>query len=100
LASLVIPPTANAAPPEPVRLGPSTGDLVLLLLLAPVVGMAAGLALPWVAVWVENLPWAPFQGPLELVASMTWERATVAGCGAGLMLGVASPWSRSATRRM
>lgn len=73
---------------EPVRLGPSTGDLISLLVLAPLVGMCAGLAVPWIAERVDGLPWVPFQGPLELVASMPRGWATAAGCVAGLALGV------------
>lgn len=84
----------------PVRLGPSTGDLVSLFVLAPTVGVAVGVALPWVARWVADLPWAPFQGPLELVASMETRGGMVIGVLAGVILGVALAvtTSRDATR--
>jgi len=78
----------------PAKLGPSTGDLVSLFVFAPIVCIAVGLALPWVARWVADLPWAPFQGPLKLIASMEvrWGLALgiVAGLGIGLALAIAT----------
>ena len=77
-----------------VKLGPSTGDLVSLFVFAPIVCVAIGLALPWVARWVADLPWAPFQGPLKLVASMDvkWglTLGIIAGLGIGLALAIAT----------
>jgi hypothetical protein len=81
------PDRADTPAAEPVHLGPSAADLVSLLVLAPLIGMGVGLVMPWVAMWVEDLPWVPFQGPLELVASMPWGWATAAGCVAGLVFG-------------
>ncbi|MQA32955.1 YqeB family protein [Modestobacter roseus] len=36
-------------------------------------GAAAGVLLPRLAGWAADLPWVPFQGPLELIGSLeTW----------------------------
>jgi hypothetical protein len=53
-------------------------------------GAAVGALVPIVAGWAADLPWVPFQGPLELVASfdepwLTWGRP-VLGLVAGLAL--------------
>lgn len=51
-------------------------------------GLVVGLALPWVAGVVRDLPWVPFQGPLRLLASfdgtwLVWGRPLI-----GLVLGL------------
>ncbi|WP_018218697.1 YqeB family protein [Salinispora vitiensis] len=74
---------------QPVMLGPTTGDLVSLFILAPVVCMALGLGLPWIARWAADLPWAPFQGPLKIVASLDLRWGALIGLVAGLGIGVA-----------
>lgn len=53
-------------------------------------GLALGVVLPLLAKVVADLPWAPFQGPLELVASfdqtwLVWGRPAL-----GLLLGLAA----------
>lgn len=53
-------------------------------------GLAVGVVLPYLAQWVADLPWAPFQGPLELLASfdqgwLVWGRP-ILGLLAGLAL--------------
>ena len=56
----------------------------------PLVGGGVGLLLKSVAGWAAYLPWAPFQGPLKLVASVGEPWATigalVVGCLGGLVL--------------
>ncbi|MGY1856377.1 YqeB family protein [Modestobacter sp. SYSU DS0290] len=52
-------------------------------------GVAAGLLLPRLAGWAADLPWVPFQGPLELIGSfdrswLTWGWP-VGGLVAGLL---------------
>lgn len=58
-----------------------------LLLLAglPALGLLLGWFVPLVADEVAGLPWAPLQGPFELIASAGW--TTLAGPVAGLVLG-------------
>lgn len=73
---------------EPVTLGLSIGDTVSLFVVAPVAGGGVGLALPWVAQRVAGLPWFPFQGPLELLASLEAGWGMAIGLVAGLVLGV------------
>jgi len=62
---------------------------VSLLVVAPVVGMGIGVVLPWVAAWAEDLPWVPFQGPLELLASIDRRWGIALGLVVGLTLGAA-----------
>jgi hypothetical protein len=80
----------------PTRLGFSAGDKVFLLVVGPLVGLLAGWALPLVARWAADLPWAPFQGPLELVASWQsgWSATAflVVGAAAGTGLAMYIMW--------
>ena len=51
-------------------------------------GLVLGIVLPWLARLVRDLPWAPFRGPLSLLASfddgwLVWGRPLV-----GLVLGL------------
>jgi hypothetical protein len=53
-------------------------------------GLAVGALLPVLARWASDLPWAPFQGPLELLGSfgepwLVWGRPLL-GLAAGLAL--------------
>lgn len=60
-----------------------SGERALIIIGFPLVGVLAGLLLPLLADWVTTLEWAPFQGPLELIASWDawWSRAVVLGVG-------------------
>lgn len=64
-----------------------TGRLWVLALFA-LGGMALGALLPLLARWAGDLPWIPFQGPLELLGSfdqpwLAWGRPAL-GLAAGL----------------
>ncbi|CAM3641511.1 MULTISPECIES: YqeB family protein [Paenibacillus] len=52
------------------ELGLSTVDKMLIWAIPPVLGGVLGWFLPVIAEWASSLPWVPFQGPLELVASL------------------------------
>ena len=54
----------------------------------PVVGAAIGWALVLAAGWIADLPWAPFQGPFELVASLPQPQGTLAVAGLGALAGL------------
>jgi len=61
---------------------------VWVLALLSLGGLALGALLPVLAGWAEDVPWMPFQGPLELLGSfdepwLTWGRPAV-GLLAGL----------------
>ena len=47
----------------------SKADKVILWLGFPLLGLVLGWFLPSIAKWAVTLPWAPFQGPLNLIAS-------------------------------
>lgn len=69
-------------PPPTVVGGFDTSGRAWVLGIFAALGAGAGALLPYVAGWVADLPWVPFQGPLELVASfdqtwLTWGRPVV-----------------------
>lgn len=81
--------TGVGQPQEGVRIGGfQGGDRAMVYLLFGVPGAGLGALLPYVAGWVSELPWAPFQGPLELLASfdapwLVWGRPVL-----GLIVGL------------
>lgn len=54
----------------------------------PLLGAGIGWLLKWAADWVVSLPWAPFQGPFELVASIPDLYATIGGLALGIAAGL------------
>jgi len=74
-------------------------DRVLTVLLFGAVGLGAGFAFPYLAGWASQLPWVPFQGPLQLLGSfdhdwLVWGRpviGTVVGVGLSLFALRATP---------
>lgn len=78
--------------------GFDTGGRVFVLALFGAVGAGAGVLLPLLARWAADLPWVPFQGPLELLSSfdqawLVWGRPTL-----GLLAGLAfALWTISAS---
>ncbi|MET7418521.1 hypothetical protein [Dactylosporangium sp. NPDC005555] len=70
------------------ELGLSRGDRWLIGVGFPVLGVAAGWALPLLARWLLTLPWVPFGGPVRLVAALDEGFGRVALMGAGLLLGL------------
>ncbi|MFW6690847.1 YqeB family protein [Streptomyces sp. MAR4 CNX-425] len=68
--------------------GPGLVYRLLLLAGLPALGALLGWLVPRIADRVAGLPWAPMQGPFELVASFDDGRTAVAGPAAGLVLGL------------
>lgn len=64
------------------------GERALIWVGFPIVGVALGWLLPFLADWAVSLPWFPFQGPLELVASLPPLPVTVGGLVLGVAAGV------------
>lgn len=54
----------------------------------PVAGGLLGCLVTLLAGWVAGLPWAPFQGPFELVASLPQPHGTLAVAGFGMVAGL------------
>lgn len=95
-------PVPDATPaPEPSDrpgaqasvVGPTTTELVVLWGGAPLLGAGLAYGAVRLAGWYAGLPWAPFQGPAELVDDMLAARgvlgtlvAVVLGAAAGLLL--------------
>ena len=65
---------------QPVRL--------LLLIGAPMLGAVIGGFLPRLARWAGELPWVPFQDPLNALASLTGWWVPVAGALLGVTAGI------------
>lgn len=79
----------TASPEPPVRLGLDRGDMVFLVLACALAGLGMGAATPYVAGWLVDLPWAPFQGPLQLIGSFDSPWALWIRPALGLLLGLA-----------
>ncbi|MGH8908883.1 MAG: YqeB family protein [Egibacteraceae bacterium] len=55
----------------------------------PPLGAVAGWLLKLLAGWVASLPWVPFQGPFELIASIPEPQATIGAVIVGGLAGLA-----------
>ncbi len=69
-------------------MGPPVGERALVWVGFPLVGAGAGWLIKSVAGWAVSLPWVPFQGPLELVASIPEPQATIGSLALGIVAGV------------
>lgn len=67
---------------------PPAGERTLIRLGFPVAGAGVAWLLKLAAGWVAGLPWAPFQGPFELVASVPEPIATVGALVVGVVAGL------------
>lgn len=70
------------------ELGFTRADRWLIGVGFPLLGLAAGWALPLLARWLLTWPWMPLRGPARLVASLDEGFGRVAVTGAGLLLGL------------
>ncbi|WP_236707848.1 YqeB family protein [Brevibacillus choshinensis] len=65
---------------------------ILVLIVPPALGLILGYFIPSIAKWAIQLPWIPFQGPLELIAHFheNWVVfvTTILGLIAGIWLSV------------
>lgn len=59
-----------SSPHDATVVAPPPGERALVRIGFPLVGAAAGWLIKSVAGWVASLPWAPFQGPFTLIASV------------------------------
>jgi hypothetical protein len=78
---------------QPSLLGPSTIEQAVVCAVFLVVGAGLGWVLKLLASWLVTLPWAPMQGPAELLTSipdpwLTVVLVTIGGIG-GLVAGLA-----------
>ncbi|WP_139123060.1 YqeB family protein [Cellulosimicrobium cellulans] len=78
---------------QPAVVGPTTTELAVLWGGAPLLGAGLAYGAVRLAGWYAGLPWAPFQGPAELVDDMLAGRgllgalvAVALGAAAGLLL--------------
>lgn len=78
----------STSPDGPTVLAPSTAERALVWLGFPLVGAVLGALLGPFATWVVALPWAPLQGPFELVTSIPEPYLTVGGPVVGVLAGL------------
>jgi len=67
----------------------SKTDKVIMWLGFPLIGLVLGWFLPSIAKWASTLPWVPFQGPLNLIASYTGAWVGFITMALGLVAGIA-----------
>jgi hypothetical protein len=67
---------------------PPPAERALVWVGFPLIGAAAGWLLKSLAEWATSLPWVPFQGPLELVASVPDPQATIGSLALGVAGGL------------
>ncbi|WP_068619765.1 YqeB family protein [Paenibacillus tuaregi] len=72
----------------PTELGLTRTERVLILILPPVLGLILGFFIPTIAAWVTKLPWFPFKGPFELIASLQYNWAAGVTTLLGLIAGI------------
>ncbi|MFJ7185099.1 YqeB family protein [Lysinibacillus xylanilyticus] len=66
----------------------SKTDKVILWFGFPLVGLVLGWFLPSIAKWASTLPWVPFQGPLNLIASYNGAWVSFITMVLGLLVGI------------
>jgi len=66
----------------------SKTDKVILWFGFPLVGLVLGWFLPSIAKWASTLPWVPFQGPLNLIASYNGAWVSFITMVLGLVVGI------------
>ncbi|RCV50311.1 hypothetical protein DEF23_17090 [Marinitenerispora sediminis] len=69
-------------------MGPQVAERLLVWGGFPLLGAGAGWLLAWLAPWAASLRWVPFQGPLELVASIPHPQAAIGGIALGVGAGL------------
>lgn len=69
-------------------LGLSWADRMLVWAVPPLLGAVVGWFLPAIADWATGLAWVPFQGPLELIASIQGPWVVIVTAVLGLLAGM------------
>lgn len=63
-------------------------ERVLLLTVPPIIGIILGYFIPIIANWANQLPWIPFQGPIQLIVSIEEKWVVIITAILGLMGGI------------
>lgn len=69
-------------------LGLSWADRMLVWAVPPLLGAVVGWFLPAIADWATGLAWVPFQGPLELIATIQGPWIVIVTAVLGLLAGM------------
>ncbi|MFD8121506.1 hypothetical protein ACFV3T_10445 [Streptomyces albidoflavus] len=78
----------NANPGPATELGPSAGEQIFVSLVFLVGGAGLGWLLELLASWLVTLPWAPMQGPAELITSIPQPGLTIGLVVVGALVGL------------
>ncbi|WP_339295762.1 DUF308 domain-containing protein [Paenibacillus sp. FSL W7-1279] len=70
------------------ELGLSWADRMLVWAVPPLLGAVVGWFLPAIADWATGLAWVPFQGPLELIATIQGPWIVIVTAVLGLLAGM------------
>lgn len=83
--------TTDAVSHDPTEtvVGAASGETRFLRLVLPVLGVAAGVGLRWLAAWMASLPWIPWQGLARSVDALADVWGTWALVGLGVIGAVA-----------
>lgn len=73
---------------ETVVTDKTTPALILLWSGSPLAGAAAAWLIKLLAAWLVTLPWAPFQGPAELIESFPEPQVTIGALAVGTVAGL------------
>ncbi len=74
---------------SPTLVAVPLADRLVTWIALPLLGAGAGWLLSAIADWAAGLPWAPFQGPLTLLASLPEPHATIGALLLGAAVGLA-----------
>ncbi|MFG1735141.1 DUF308 domain-containing protein [Paenibacillus sp. 843] len=69
-------------------IGLSASDRILVWAVPPLLGAVIGWFIPAIADWATGLAWVPFQGPLELIASIQGPWVVIVTAVLGLLAGM------------
>ncbi|MGN8645768.1 YqeB family protein [Gracilibacillus sp. HCP3S3_G5_1] len=69
-------------------LGLSTGEKVILIIVPPILGALLGWFIPNIAEWAIKIPFIPFEGVLEWIATLESQWISVIGVILGVIAGV------------
>lgn len=69
-------------------LGLSTGEKTILIILPPILGALLGWFLPTISEWATKIPFIPFEGVLEWIATLESQWVSVIGVILGVIAGV------------
>ena len=71
-----------------IQLGLTKNEKYIINFVLPLLGAVAGWYLPVLARWILNLPWLPYEGIIEKIASYSGTTPSIILCIAGIVAGI------------